>query len=289
MTNKTSILALIVALIALGLVIARPAGHESVPAKQESVFDHVMKTRTIRCGYAVWRPALWKEPNTEEIKGITHDIMEEIGKKLDIKIVWAEETGWGAIVEGLPTHRYDMICTGMAETTARAQAVNFSKAYLYAPQVMVVRHDETRLKHNQDLNDPQFRIAVLDGEAFSQTAPKQFPKAKIYSMPQMTDFSQMVQEVASGKADSTGVGMSDYVHYNLTNPHKLKLLNKDEPLQVYPLVLGIPQGDVALKNMIDAALDEMLNDGTIDRLARAYSESPDEFLLPAKPYASPTP
>jgi len=286
MTNKTGILALIVALIALVFVIARPAGHETTPAKQETVFDHVMKTHTIRCGYATWRPALYKDLQTGDIKGIAHDIMEEIGKKLDLKIEWPEETGWGTIVEGLHAHRYDMICTGMAESAGRARAVGFSKPFVYAPQYLVVRSDETRLKHSADLNDQAFRIAVLDGEVFSLTAPIQFPKAKIYSMPQLTDFSLMVQEVVLGKADSTGVGMSDYVHYNLSNPGKLKLLNKDEPLQVYPLVLGIPQNDVAMKTMIDAALDELINDGTVERITRGYVESPDELLLPAKSYAN---
>ena len=56
-----------------------------------SVYDRVQKTNTIRCGYSTWDPLFYIDPKTGEKHGIFHDLMEEAGKRLDIKIVWAEE------------------------------------------------------------------------------------------------------------------------------------------------------------------------------------------------------
>jgi ABC-type amino acid transport substrate-binding protein len=285
MKNKIAVLSLVVALIALLVVALRPAGRENAtPAKQETAFDRVMRTKTIRCGYAIWSPVLFKDLKTGEIKGISHDIMEEIGKKLSLRIEWAEETNWGTVVEGLATHRYDAICTGIGVISGRAREIDFSAPLFYAPTYLVVRADENRIHKTDDANDPAYTISVLDGEAFSFLAPVRFPKAQIKSLPQMNDFSSILQEVETKKADATGVTYSDFLSYDKANPGKVKILDKTSPLQVYAASFGLPQGDVAFKTMIDVALGELFFDGTADRIIRVYSDS-EEFFRPIKPYA----
>ena len=284
MKNIVSWLALVVAVVALVVVVVRPAGNDVAP-KQETAFERVMRTRTIRCGYAIWSPVLFKDMKTGEMHGITHDIMEEVGKKLDLRIDWAEEGGWGTIVEGLATRRYDAICNGMGVIGTRASAISFSTPIVYAPAYLVVRADETRIQKTEDVNNPAYNVAVLEGEAFSYLAPKKFPKAQIKTLPQNTDFSLVFQEVETGKADVTGVAYSDFIGYDKANSGKLKIVDPSNPPLVYAMAFGLPQGDVAFKTMIDAVLGELAADGAIERAIHAYSASPQEFLLPLKPYA----
>ena len=284
MKNIVSWLVLAVAVVALLVVIVRPAGHDGAP-KEETAFERVMRTRTIRCGYAIWNPSLFKDMKTGEMRGITHDIMEEVGKKLDLRIDWAEEAGWGSIVEGLATRRYDAVCNGLGVNGARAKAIDFSAPLFYVTTYLVVRADETRIQKTEDANDPIIKIAVLEGEIFSFLAPKKFPKAQIKPLPQNTDWSLIFQDIETKKADVAGVPYTDFVGYEKTNPGKMKIVDLGSPPLVYAMAFGLPQSDVALKTMIDAALAELAADGTIERAIHAYSSSPQEFLLPLKPYA----
>jgi polar amino acid transport system substrate-binding protein len=290
MTSKISIVALIVAMLALLIVGTRPAGREmeNSAVKSETAFERVMRTRTLRCGYALWSPVIYKDLKTGEIKGISRDIMDELGKKLDLRIEWTDEAVWGTIVEGLATKRYDMICNGLGVMATRARVINFSAPLFYTPIYLVVRADENRILKTEDVDNPAVNIAILDGDGFAVLAPRRFPKAVIKSLPQNSDWSAIFQEVETKKADVAGVDSSAFIEYLKTNPGKLKILDKSNPLFLFPVAFGLPQGDVALKTMIDAALSELFFDGTIAAALRTHA-SPEEFLMPVKPYAPPEP
>jgi hypothetical protein len=80
-----------------------------VPAvyAQDTVYDRVMKSQTIRCGYGLWSVYLHKDPNTGKMGGIYYDYMEALGKNLGLKIEWTEEVGWGDYIAGLKGDRFD--------------------------------------------------------------------------------------------------------------------------------------------------------------------------------------
>jgi polar amino acid transport system substrate-binding protein len=248
------------------------------------VFDRVTKSGTVRCGYALWTPVLYKEANTGEIKGIVHDLMEEAGKRLDLKIEWAEETGWGTMVEGLMAGRYDIICTGVYHTSARAKFIDVGTPIFYSPLYVVVRKDDTRFDKDLGvLNDAAYKIAVLEGEVSSIAARQVFPKAAAPALPQMQDYSMLLKEVETGKADATLIEASTYKAYEAKNPGILKAL-EETPVTVSPTGIGLPRQDPVFSSMMNVAFVELLNDGTVDRILKKYEEHPGAFLRVAKPY-----
>jgi len=250
---------------------------------KESVFDHVVRTGTIDCGYAMWSPMLYKDLNTNKIEGVTYDLMEEIGKRLDLKINWAEETGWGTIIEGLHTHRYDMICTAIGVISARAKFMDFSTPLYYSPIYFVARQDDKRFdKDISSVNNKNYRIATLDGDASSSLAKQNFPEAMTSAMPQTSDYSLLLKEVESKKADVTIITPETFLEYDHNNPKKLKILNKNNPV-LAPVALGIPLNEPALKRMIDIVVTEMLLDGTVDRILKKYERQAGTFLRVANP------
>ncbi|MGQ0527879.1 MAG: hypothetical protein ACT4OY_07645 [Alphaproteobacteria bacterium] len=52
-------------------------------AENASTFDRVMKSGTIRCGYPIWMPVIYKDAQTGELKGLLYDLMQEAGKRLE--------------------------------------------------------------------------------------------------------------------------------------------------------------------------------------------------------------
>ena len=271
-----------VLLLLLALLFAVPV----FAAEKESAYDRVMRTGVIRCGYAIWRPILFTDLNSGVITGLAHDMMEKAAEKLSLKVEWSEEVSYGTIIAGLETGRYDMICTGMYQNAPRSRSIAFTVPFLYSPMFPLVRVDETRIKGPADLNKPETTIAVLEGEAGSIFAHEAYPKAKFLAIPQLSDFALMYEEVAQKKADVSLAEMGSFIAYDKANPGKLKALNPNQPLAVFPVVMGLPPGDVRLKTAIDAAITEMLNDGTIDRLSAQYIQPSNAFLPVAKPYGA---
>jgi len=254
-------------------------------APRETVFDRVMQAGAIRCGYAIWDSAVYKDEKTGEMKGLVYDLVNVIGKRLNLKIAWAEEASWGTIVEGMHTGRYDMICTGLFATSGRAKVIDFSDPYFYLPVYLVARKDDARFDvSNETLNDPRYKIAVLDGELSSILAAQVFPKATVDSMSQLNDVPLLLKEVETKKADATVIEPETFLNYDAHNPGLLKIVDPAHPLSLMATTLGLPQNDLAFKRMIDVTVRELIFDGTVAALVKKYEKHDGTMLLPARPF-----
>jgi len=69
-----------------------------------SLYQRVIKSGTIRCGYGMFPPYCMKDPNTGKLSGIFVEILNEAGKNLGLKIDWSEEVGWANIIQGIETN-----------------------------------------------------------------------------------------------------------------------------------------------------------------------------------------
>jgi ABC-type amino acid transport substrate-binding protein len=112
------------AVVVLALGVFALAGCNSsatATAKQETAFQRVLRTGEVRCSYIPYPPYCIKEPNTGKLSGVFVDVMEKIGEKLQLKVNWVEEVGWGTIFEGLGSGRHDVFAAGLWESSARAK------------------------------------------------------------------------------------------------------------------------------------------------------------------------
>ena len=71
------------------------------------------------------------------------------------------------------------------------------------------------------------------------------------------------------------------------NPGTLTDIDPDNPVRVFPNAYAFKLGEVKFQEMLNGALDEMIDDGTMEKLIRKYEHHPDEFYRVAKPYAIP--
>ena len=281
--NKMSLLALIVALCALGLSYFQSPAHQA--AKQESAYEHVMRTGILRCGYVIDPPHVIKDPNNGQISGVIPDLINEAGKLLQIKIDWAEEVGWGNTVEALRSHRVDAICTDYWMEPLEGRYVGYTMPLYFAGLAPYVRTNDTRFdKEFSKINDPAITIATTDGDVTNYIAQMSFPKSKIFSMPNMTDVSTNLLNVMTGKADIAFADIAVARRFEKNNPGALKRLMPDQPFMVFPATIALPQGDVALKTMLDSALTQLLYSGFTDRTLDHYNVPDNVTYRTAHPY-----
>ena len=254
-------------------------------AEAESVYDRVMRTKTIRCGYAQWPPAmLVKDANTGKITGIFHEIAEEMAVNLNLKIEWAEETGWGAFIEGLQSNRFDMFCAPLWQNAERGRLISYSRPLSYSASHVYARAGDMRFDNDLSLlNAPEYKIATLDGEMSSIIARKFFPRAQTVSLPQLSDITQVMLDVVGGKADVTFMDPSIAKAFASKNPGMIRQATRI-PYNIFPNVFGFRIGEEKFKGMIDSALGEMLNQGRIDKITEKYEPDRSIFMPVAKPY-----
>ena len=251
---------------------------------KESAYERVMKTGTIRCGYFIWPPGFSIDPNTGAKTGVFYDIIEELGKRLDLKIEWSQELNFGTYLQDLDAGKYDMECTGGWPTATRGKFVSYSDNLFYLPLVAVVRADETRFRDKKQMNSANFTVATIDGEFGQIIKRQQFPLAKELGLPQNSPTTDMVISVMTKKADVAFTDIMSAQKFLKQNPGKMKILWQDSPVKLIPQSFTMKSEESRFRDMINKATEEMLLDGTIDRILDRYEGVDHIFMRVALPY-----
>lgn len=255
-------------------------------ADKESVYDRVIRTGTLRCGYIVYPPETIKDPNTGALSGTVVDMMAEVGLHLDLKIDWVAEVGFADMFEGFKTGKYDALCSGLWKSPARARHALFTIPTNYGVYYAYVRNDDTRFDSGlSGIDDPGVKIAIIDGEYGESVAGESFAKAQTYRLPQLSDISQLLESVAAGKADVVFLQKAPAAGYLAANPGKIRAIDA-YPVRVMPApAVAVPVGEQDLKALLDAAFEFMINNGTVEHILRRYDPALSSYNLIARPYS----
>jgi len=255
--------------------------------QNDNLLAVVLANGEIRAGYVVDPPAMIKDPNTGELSGIFYDTLEAVGENLDLKINWVEEAGWSTMIEGLKAGRYDIIVTDLWPNAARAKNIDFTIPLYYSTIGVYTRSAENRFTDLPSINNSDITVAIIDGEMSAFIAQENFPNANIISLPQDTPVSQLLLNVVTNKADVTFVQPAIAEEFLANNPSSVKNIAKDNPIRSFGNTMGVPKNQAGFASMLNAALEELLNNGTIDQLINQYEKYPGSFYPVAKPYTLP--
>lgn len=278
-------LILLLALVAgySGARLAKSPEKTTSTAPRESAYDRVMRTNELRCGYMLYEPMVQRDPNTGAFSGIAVDLAAELSKALNIKFIWAEETGWGTAIEGLRTGRYDALCVGFWRIAAEGKHLYYTQPFAYSIVETMARANDTRFDQKiAAVNDPAVRIMSSDGMEATRIANRDFPRAQLIELPNMQGDSDLMESVASGKADITFIDAATSERYMTANPGKLKRLARAAPIRIYQNTFALPQ-DERLKAMLDTALNDLVENGGMDIILDKYDAAHKTLLRIKRP------
>ncbi len=255
---------------------------------KETAFDRIVKTNTLRCGYAIATPWLMMDMSTNKLTGVDVDVIDLIAKKIGVKIEWTEETGWGTAEQGLLTSRYDMLCGSVCIDPRRNRAATYSAPFLHLPIMAVVRADDTRFDTIPDplkaMNNKDYKMGVKNGHVFEFIGNEQFPDTqKVYGN-DISDDTEFLEMLKTKKVDIAFSGQSTVDLYNEKNPD-----SKVKSIGAARFCDGgfmMPLGDERLKDMMDSAIMEINNSGQLRDILTKWMKTPDPKYVraPAKAY-----
>lgn len=257
----------------------------STNASKSTAYDRVLDTKTLRVGYISYPPSFIKDANSGEYSGILHDVLQEMAKRMELKVQYIEETAWGTMIEAVNSDRVDLVCTGIWPNATRGKFVDFTEPVYFSPIKAYVKSGNSAFDGQLSaINSKGVKIATIDGEMTSIIARADFPEAAVLAFPQATDIAQMLLEVSTGKAQVTFVEPAVANEFAEKNPGMIEEVKDVPPVRVFPNVMMIAKGDTRLLSMLNIAMAEIANTGVMDRIVSSYEKKPNLFYRRQLPY-----
>lgn len=245
---------------------------------KQTALQEILARGTLRCGYTSFEPMLIVDPNTKKISGIAHDVMEQIGDKLGVKIEWVEESGWAEFVTALNNKRFDMYCVGNWANAKRARNIAFTNPIAFSPVDVFVRADDARFDNNAVLlGNPNTKLVTIEGGTTNIIVAEQFPHAHLYQIPELSPISNLFIEVDTKKADAAIMDRATGANFMKANPGKVKRAD-GIVVRVFPNVYSLNQGEIELQQAVNQALRELQDAGIIDRIIKQYEPLPNSYF-----------
>jgi len=197
-----------------------------------------------------------------EAKGWDYDTVNEICKRINC-VPEFKEAAWDGIFPAMQAGEYDLLADGVTITDERAKIVDFSIPYVTIGQVLLVRADETGTVEDFKANDDKL-VGTQTGTTNQIVAEKNFANERISTY---DDFGTAIVALLNGDVDGVVIDNVTASGFMNENPGKLKILGQltsDEQLGFV-----FPPGS-ELKDAVNAALESMKADGTLDALNKKW-------------------
>lgn len=288
MNNTSKIVSAIVVIaiiVGIGFLFFGNSTDQNSQSSKQSTYDKIIESGKIKVGYISYPPSFIKDPNTGEFSGIFHEVLQEVGKKLDVEIEYTEEVGWGTMIEAVKSGRVDLVATGVWPTTERGKHVDFTDPLYYSTVRTYAKAGDNRFDGDlSKINNENIKISSIDGEMTSIIAQIDYPKAKQVSLSQVNDVSQVLLDVATGKADVTFAEPAIALEYMSKNPRQIKEVENVKPVRVFPNTMIVGKGEVEFLSTLNIAIEELVNNGLVNRVIEKYEKYPDSFQRLALPF-----
>ena len=256
-------------------------------AAAETLQEKVLRTGTVKAAYLVYFPLLMRNPNSKSFSGVGYDTLMLAANRLGLKVQITEEVGFGTMIEGLKTGRYDVVACPIWANSSRARVADFSRPLCFSQVNAYVKKGDKRINSSlKGVAEGKFTVATIDGEMADLITKADYPKAKRFSLPQLASASELLLSVSSGKADITFTEPSAVGDFLKHIPNTLQNITPNQPLRVFPNCFMFKSGEPGFKAMLNTALDEIANSGELERIISKYEPFPRAYLRCAKPYAN---
>ena len=204
----------------------------------------------------------------KQIVGIDVDILTEVLRRNHYKVV-IEDMKFDSIIAAIQTGKGDIAASGITVTEDRKKMVDFTITYVTAQQVVIV-------PVNSAINDVSMlkkgmRIGVQHG-----TTGDAYVTEKICEPQRFDDASMAVAALLRNKLDAVVLDHDPAKVHVAKNP---SLMILPAPLTVEEYAFAVAKGRRQLLTMLNNTLEEMKNDGTIDKIVHKYYEQTDDMVV----------
>ena len=193
-----------------------------------------------------------------EIVGIDIDIVNEVGRRIG-KTIRIENMEFDSVIAAVQSGKVDFAASGITASEDRAKQVLFTVPYATAQQVIIVPNGSS-IASAADLKG--VKVGVQSG-----TTGDLYVKDNIGEPERYPSGAMAVAALKTGKVDAVVLDNLPAEKHVAQNA-QLKIL--PEPLTEEKYAIALGKNQTALRDEMNAALQEMAADGSLERIAAAY-------------------
>jgi len=221
-------------------------------------------------------PYVFNDPNhPDQYIGYEKEMVDALAAAMGRKPEFVP-SDWETLVSTLQRGSFDVIVNGLEPTGDRAKQIQFSKPYYIFQLALTVRADEQQI---HSLADCRKRVVgTLGNTAASRLLQQEGVPFKGYADPVAA-----YRDLELKRIDAVLMDVPAEVYY-VSKSTTLK--RATEPFFRGTYNIGLRKGDDALKTEIDAAIDKIIRDGSLEQILRKWglwNDAQLELQTPVKP------
>lgn len=200
----------------------------------------------------------------DELQGFEVDVMNAVGEKADLEIVF-ETMSFSGLIGALEAGRIDTIANQITITSDREKAFAFTQPYVIDGAQVVVREGNDEIAGVEDLRGKS--VAVNLGSNFAQLL-RGLPYADEIDI--RTYESNIEQDTALGRVDAFVMDRVSSAQVIQESPLPLELAGAPFSEIRNALPFRDTEDDRALRDRIDEALTTLKEDGTLTEISEKW-------------------
>lgn len=207
-------------------------------------------------------PFYFSDINTQKVRGIDADIINEISKRLKINNVDFKGTVFSELLQRLKTdENIDIASGGMYITPEREKEVSFTQP-LYKETEAIIVPKASKINFKNDLKNAI--VGVEKGTMYVELARKWKSAGLIKDIEIFQNISELLNSIHKGEIDA-GIADSLVVNKTLINNKNffLRTLVDYIPELEGNIGIAVRKNDNTLLNALNEKIDEMKADGTL--------------------------
>jgi polar amino acid transport system substrate-binding protein len=206
-------------------------------------------------------PYVYSDPaNPDHYIGYEKEMVEALAAAMGRQPEFVP-TDWETIVSTLQRGSFDIVVNGLEPTADRERQILFSKPYYIFQLQLTVRSDDNQI---HSLADCRKRlVGTLSNTAASRLMEKEGVPFRGYADP-----VSAYRDLELKRIDAVLMDVPAEIFYARAN---LRLKPAGEPFLRGTYNIGLRKGDEALKAQVDAGIDKIISDGTLEKILRKWN------------------
>lgn len=200
-----------------------------------------------------------------KIVGIDAEVAKAICDKLgyNLKI---EHIEFDSIIPGIKGGKFDFGAAGMTVTPEREKEVSFTTSYATGIQAIIVTED-SKIATADDLFKGDVTIGVQKGTTGDLYCTWDIEDKKLGTVERYAKGADAVMALSSGKVDAVVID-NEPAKVFVEKNEGLKILKTEYAVEDY--AIAVSKDNPELLNEINGALEELIKDGTIQKIIDKY-------------------
>ena len=199
-------------------------------------------------------------------EGIDIEVAGAIAQKLGLELQ-VDDMGFDACLQAAQTGKSDIVMAGVTVTEERQAVMDFSNSYANGVQVVIVK-EGSPIQTVDDLANANMIGCQMGttGYIFCSDTPENGGFGEDHVTP-YDDGAAAVQALMNGQIDAVVIDNKPAQEYVAANPG-LKILDTSYAEEDY--AIGMNKSNTALLEAVNAALEELKADGTLQAIVDKY-------------------